>query len=348
VNATTPKSRAHLVERAVQAMGVGGALGLRPATPLPPAAPPATAARSMTDSEASMGPASARAAAATAAADAAEAALAPSPSAEAVSAPSDDTAGTADSVPLALMQAAGLVAMSSSAGRTRLSEEIALVQQQALRTMRGLKSEEGRASRVILVTSARPGEGKTFTALNLAAAVASGGGYPTILVDADGKRGSVSELLGRRSHLGLHALALQPDRDPKPLLTPTAVPRLSLIGYGSRPTGISDEVANVPPGTQLAAAILRLAQAFPKHVIVVDSAPCLATSDPGSLAAVAGQVLLVVQAERTQRNEVEAALDMVEPCPALQLVLNRTHLTSNDSFGAYGYGAYGAYGANQT
>ncbi len=345
MNASTPKSRAHLVERAVQAMGVGGALGLRRPSP-PPAAPeeaaPDAAARAAADGAiTAMGPAAVRAAAAVAEADAARA------PAEEV-APAEATPGAAEVVPLALMQAAGMVALSSAAGRTRLSEEIALVQQQALRTMRGLKPEEGRASRVMLVTSARPGEGKTFTALNLAAAVASGGGYPTILVDADGKRGSVTELLGRRGHLGLHALALQPDRDPKPLLTPTAVPRLSLIGYGARPPGVSDDVANVPPGTQLAAAVLRLAQAFPKHVIVVDSPPCLATSDPGSLAAVAGQVLLVVQAERTQRNEVEAALDMVEPCPVLQLVLNRTHLTSSDSFGAYGYGAYGAYGAGQS
>ncbi len=345
MNASTPKSRAHLVERAVQAMGVGGALGLR--RPGPPPAPAEdiaqdAAARVAADGAiTAMGPAAVRAAAAVAEADAARAPAEDATQAEA-------TPGAAEVVPLALMQAAGMVALSSAAGRTRLSEEIALVQQQALRTMRGLKPEEGRASRVMLVTSARPGEGKTFTALNLAAAVASGGGYPTILVDADGKRGSVTELLGRRGHLGLHALALQPDRDPKPLLTQTAVPRLSLIGYGARPQGISDDVANVPPGTQLAAAILRLAQAFPKHVIVVDSPPCLATSDPGSLAAVSGQVLLVVQAERTQRNEVEAALDMVEPCPVLQLVLNRTHLTSNDSFGAYGYGAYGAYGAGQS
>lgn len=345
MNASTPKSRAHLVERAVQAMGVGGALGLRrpgpPPAPLKEAAPDAAARAEADGAITAMGPAAVRAAAALADADAARA-----PVEEA--SPAEAAPGAAEVVPLALLQAAGMVALSSAAGRTRLSEEIALVQQQALRTMRGLKPEEGRASRVILVTSARPGEGKTFTALNLAAAVASGGGYPTILLDADGKRGSVTELLGRRGQLGLHALALQPDRDPKPLLTPTAVPRLSLMGYGVRPPGVSDDVANVPLGNQLAAAVLRLAQAFPKHVIVVDSPPCLATSDPGSLAAVSGQVLMVVQAERTQRNEVEAALDLVESCPVLQLVLNRTHLTSNDSFGAYGYGAYGAYGASQS
>jgi receptor protein-tyrosine kinase len=61
------------------------------------------------------------------------------------------------------------------------------------------------------------------------------------------------------------------------------------------------------------------------------------------LAGIAGQVLLVVDAQRTERSEVEAALDVLEACPVLQLVLNRVRLTSNDSFGAHArYGAYDA------
>jgi len=197
---------------------------------------------------------------------------------------------------------------------------------------------------VVLVTSARPGEGKTFTALNLAAAIATGAGYPTLLVDVDGKRGSISELLGSHANPGLHALARDPGMKPTDLLVPTAIPRLSLVPFGTA-EATAEEGTGVPPGTLLAGAVLRLATAFPKHVIILDSPPCLAASDPGSLAAVSGQVLVVVHAEKTQRNEVEAALDMVESCPVLQLVLNRTHMTTSDSFGAYGYGAYGGYGA---
>ncbi|HEY8613579.1 MAG TPA: hypothetical protein VIL69_20155, partial [Roseomonas sp.] len=52
-------------------------------------------------------------------------------------------------------------------------------------------------------------------------------------------------------------------------------------------------------------------------------------------ATVSGQVVLVVEAERTQRSEVEAALDLVEACPVLQLLLNKARLTESDTFGAY-------------
>jgi receptor protein-tyrosine kinase len=351
VNAATPKSRTHLVERAVEAMGLGGARPLAKASPVPAlpeaaarAAGPlvATAPGPLLDTAGVTGAPAAAAPAAPPPVAGPAASIAPSAAAP----PAGAAAVSGDPVTIAAMQGAGLVALAASGGgRTRLSEELALVQQQVLRTIRGLAHEEGRATRVVLVTSARPGEGKTFTALNLAAAIATGGGAPTLLVDADGKRGSVSELLGRRGVLGLQALALQPELPVAPLLQPTAISRLDLVAYGTRPTGLSEEFNIAPPGTLLANAILRLAEAYPRHVLVVDSPPCLAASDPGSLAAIAGQVLVVVQAERTQRNEVEAALDMVEPCPTIQLVLNRTHLTTNDSFGAYGYGAYGAYGA---
>jgi receptor protein-tyrosine kinase len=336
----TPKTRAHLVERAVEAMSAGGAMGLGRMTPPAGNDTPATEPPASPAAEPAAAPRMGAPILAEPAPRAAEPRAAEPPSAEQPSAEPERPP-----IPLPLMQAAGLVALSGKAGRTRLSEEMAVVQQQVLRTMRGLKPEDGRASRVALVTSARPGEGKTFTALNLAAAIATGAGYPTLLVDGDGKRGSISELLGVADAPGLLALARDPSMKVADLLVQTAIPRLSMVPFGIVDSAAAEDGTGVPPGTLLAGAVLRLATLFPKHVIILDSPPCLAASDPGSLAAVAGQVLVVVHAEKTQRNEVEAALDMVESCPVLQLVLNRTQMTTNDSFGAYGYGAYGGYGS---
>jgi receptor protein-tyrosine kinase len=135
-------------------------------------------------------------------------------------------------------------------------------------------------------------------------------------------------------------LAADPARPPATMLIPTAIRRLSLLSFGPLPNSIP----SIPPGQLVAAALLRLAAALPEHLLVLDTPPCLSTSDPGALAPIAGQVVMVVEAERTQRSEVEAALDMVDSCPTLQLVLNRAVLTANDTFGAYGgYSAYAAY-----
>jgi receptor protein-tyrosine kinase len=237
---------------------------------------------------------------------------------------------------LNVLARAGLI-LTPSTGRSRVSEEIGVTQQQVLRAVQAADAAEAR-SRVVLITSAHPGEGKTFTALNLAAASAAGGSHPVVLVDADGKKGSLSETLGMADSTGLRTLATDSRRHPRSMLMPTAVPRMWLLPYGAPVPGKPE----VPPGTAVAAALRRVAEAMPGHLVLLDSPPCLSTSDPSTLATIAGQVILVVEAERTQRSEVEASLDLVEACPVLQLLLNKARLTDSDTFGAY-VGAYAGH-----
>ncbi|WP_147426200.1 AAA family ATPase [Teichococcus wenyumeiae] len=235
-------------------------------------------------------------------------------------------------VALSALVAAGLTAVPAGSQRSRVVEELALAQQQVLRGM----EDAGGRNRVVLVTSARPGEGKTFIALNLAGSMASSGTRKVVLVDVDGKRGSISDALGVSEATGLRHLASSPQERGQPLLLQTEIRNLLVLPYGRAVTG----AAQVPSGTQLAEAITRLARSLPDHVLVLDTPPSLSTSDANALSAMAGQVVMVVDAGRTQRNEVEAALDMMEACPLLQLLLNRVSMTANDSFGAYGnYGA---------
>jgi receptor protein-tyrosine kinase len=240
-------------------------------------------------------------------------------------------------VTLARLAAAGLVAPAERAARARVLEEIAVVQTQLLRAVPKTPLQDGRAGNLIMFTSARPGEGKTFCSLNIAAGLARASTRPVLLVDADGKQGSLSMSLGLTDAPGLMTLSGDQALAPARPIVPTEVPRLSVLPYGSAASREGQ-----PPGPRLAAALVRLAAAMPQHVIVVDTPPCLAASDPSAIAPVVGQVVMVVQAERTERREVEAALDLVEACPVIHLLLNQTHLTVSDSFGAYGgYDGYG-------
>lgn len=324
-----PKSRAHLVERAVEAMAgrsvpappAPGEGGAPPAQPQPAPAPaltrPAAVAQATQGGQATQG----------------AAVLEPPP------APAPPPA---DIQPISVetLVKAGLVVAPGGTARSRLSEEIAVIQHGILRTVKATRATDGRCPRIVMVTSARPGEGKTFMSLNLAASLANSGTRPVVIVDVDGKHMSISHLLGHDLTPGLRILAAEPARPPASMLIPTAIKRLSLLSYGPVPS----DLPGIPPGQLVTAALLRLAAALPDHLLVLDTPPCLSTSDPGALAPIVGQVLMVVEAERTQRSEVEAALDMVDSCPTLQLVLNRAVLTANDTFGAYGgYSAYGAY-----
>ena len=232
-----------------------------------------------------------------------------------------------------LLRKAGLISPLGGA-RTRITEELGIIQHQIVRTVRATEAEEGRIRHMVLITSAKPGEGKTFCSLNIAARLALNTAEQVILVDADGKKtGALTELLEQRDAPGLRTLVGNAMQRPDTLVMPTAINRLFFMPFGAPPA----DDPGLPSGAMLAAALARLAAAMPGRILITDAPPCLATSEPTALASVAGQVVMVVKAEGTQRNEVEGALDMVESCPTIQLLLNRTHLVVQSGFGAYGY-----------
>ncbi len=179
----------------------------------------------------------------------------------------------------------------------------------------------------MVITSSRSGEGKSFTALNLAASIAEGANRPVILVDAERRAGSLTDLLDLRDVPGLGQLRDTDDSDPAGLLRRTAIPNLFVLPHGpARPPGAQ--------GGAMTDALLHLAKRLSDHIIVLDTPACLESSVAGVLATAAGQVALVVEAERTKRAEVEAALDILDACPTLQLLLNRSALRVSDRFRA--------------
>jgi receptor protein-tyrosine kinase len=340
--------RGHLVERALDALGpmlpeTEGGTPPRPAS-APPASPAASPPSPGPQPAEARQPEAVGAGATLPRPEPAPAAAAPAaPAASAPAAPEaapKPAAAPARPGPITLeaMRQAGL-ALAPGSVRNQTMEEVAIVQQQVIRSMLATPAEPGRCSHAVLVTSALPGEGKSFCSLNIAASIAGRGASPVVLVDADAKPAALSELLGVVDRPGLWQLANETMRNPAGLLLPTEIDRLFIL-----PSGVQRD-QEAPQGAQLAAAVLRLGAALPRHVLIVDSPPCLATSDASALAAVAGQVVMVVQAERTKRAEVEASLDLVDACPTLQLLLNQARMGGAGRFGGYGYGYGYGYGA---
>ena len=219
-----------------------------------------------------------------------------------------------------LLRRAGLI---DTAGPAR--EEIALVREQVLRSVDATPPAEGRQPRLVMITSARSGEGKSFVALNLAACIAEGAHRPVILVDAEQGAGSLTALLGMRGAPGLAQLRDSGGPDPAGLLRRTDVPGLFVLPHGiAGPSALQ--------GSAMASALLHLAGQLSDHIVVLDTPACLESSIAGLLATAVGQIALVVEAERTKRAEMEAALDILDACPTLQLLLNRLTLRVSDRF----------------
>ena len=167
------------------------------------------------------------------------------------------------------------------------------------------------------------------------AAIANTGSDKVLLVDADSKPRSISPQLGLAERRGFLDLVADPRLSPASVVLQSAIPSLSILPIGSRQAWEANSSPSITP------TIERLGRTYPNHLVILDAPPCLSTSDPHTIAAHVGQVVMVVEAERTQRSEVEAALDLVRVCPNITVLLNKVKLTSSNTFGAYDY--YGSY-----
>src|SRR5262249_13450719 len=88
---------------------------------------------------------------------------------------------------------------------------------------------------------------------------------------------------------------------------------------------------------QMFALTTEMTQRFADRFIILDTPPCMASSDAAALAPLVGQIVFVVEAHRTQQEEIEASLSMLSPCSRISLLLNKSEQAA-EHFGSYGYG----------
>lgn len=219
-----------------------------------------------------------------------------------------------------------------------LATELRIIKQPCLRNAHS--TQEGAAvqrGNLILVTSALPGEGKTFVAMNLAMSIALEVDHSVLLVDADVLRPSVFERYGLPPERGLLDLLVDPKLEVADVMLRTNVPKLSLLSAGTP----NPHAAELLASDTMDKLLDELASRYSDRIIVFDAPPLLPTAESRVLASRAGQVLMVVGAESTPQSAVERAFAAIESCPNVMSVLNRARVAG--SADGYGYGAYGTY-----
>jgi len=189
--------------------------------------------------------------------------------------------------------------------------------------------------KVILVTSARPGEGKTVASLNLASALAELGAR-TLLIDADLRHPRCHKALGVADDEGLSSwLGGQIELDA--LVRTLDVPGLFFLPAGPAPRSPAELVAS--PRMQWALTLLRERFDF----IVLDTPPVLAVTDAAVLARESDGVILVVKGRDTEAEAVRRARDALVLAGAsiLGVLMNDVGLEWGDSYlydADYSYG----------
>lgn len=187
---------------------------------------------------------------------------------------------------------------------------------------------------LVMIASAMTGEGKTFTAVNLALSMALEKDVKVLLVDADVAKPNLSQVLGLGKAQGLLDVLRQPELDVESLIHPTDLPTLAVLPAGTGAHEATELLASARMG-QLTEI---LGENDMRRIVVFDSAPLLQTTESAALAHVVGEVVVVVRAESTPQPVLLDALKVLEGHNSVSLVLNQSVRTADAAYYYYGYG----------
>ncbi len=224
-----------------------------------------------------------------------------------------------------------------SAERSRTAEEFRLVKRNLMAAwMADSRANGERPGRIIMVTSARPGEGKTFVALNLALAFSSEREVKALLVDADTHvdmhRSALKTVLGVNQAKGLVDVLTGAAHLDEALVR-TNIENLFVLPAGRG----GPHVPELFSSDRMNSLLNEMTRRFPDRIIILDTPPCMVSSDAATMASRVGQIVFVIEAYRTQQDEIEASLSMLSACPRISLLLNKSEQV-NAHFGSYRYG----------
>ncbi|MDX2222074.1 MAG: XrtA-associated tyrosine autokinase [Rhodospirillaceae bacterium] len=217
--------------------------------------------------------------------------------------------------------------------RSLIAEEYRIIKRPLLRSAFDRTATNSQFSHVVMVTSCKPGDGKTFTSINLAMSVASERDLYVLLIDCDIRRMDLSRKLGIADRKGIMDVLLDPKLAVADVMLRTNIPNLAVIPSG-QPVEAATELFASQSMTKL---VDEIASRYQDRFIIFDTPPILASSEPGVLALHVGHVIMVVSAGETTKAAINEALPMVNACPNVHFILNRATMAGGrDRFGYYG------------
>jgi len=219
--------------------------------------------------------------------------------------------------------------------RTPMTEDFRRIKRHILVNMAEPKA--GVPANVVMVTSALPGEGKTFCSINLAISIALEMDYSVLLVDADVAKPAIPKVLGlEEDKKGLMDLLLDRRIELADVLCKTDIGKLTLLPAGK----VHQHATELLASGAMRELLREMGERYQDRIIVFDSPPLLAASETAVLASQMGQIIFVVEAGNTSEAALKDALSRIESSNIAGVVLNK----GKGSALEYGYGGYG-YGA---
>ena len=230
--------------------------------------------------------------------------------------------------------------ISPNSPRSKIADQFRVIKRPLISNATGKSASPIANGNLVMVTSALPGEGKTFSAINLAMSIATELDFTVMLVDADVARPSVMRVLGLPTSPGLLDLVQAGSTDLAPMLLRTNIDKLTILPSGTP----HDRATELLASDAMIRLLDDMASRYSDRIIIFDSPPLLLTTEARVLASHMGQIVVVVRAGQTLRSEVAQALTTIEQCPVKLLLLNQV---TGAAMGGYGYGYGYGYGAEE-
>ncbi len=225
------------------------------------------------------------------------------------------------------------------AGPAAQASQFRIMKRPLIKNVADLRQTGQMRSNLIMVTSALAGEGKSFTAANLAMSMTTELDYTVLLVDADIARPSLARMLGFEPNQGLLDV-LEDKAALQDVLLSTNIDKLSVLPSGTPRPRATELLASDKMGE----LVEEMASRYPDRIIIFDSPPLLLTTEASVLASQMGQIVVVVKADGTPQAAVQRALSSIASHPVKMMVLNQVHAKMMQGPG-YGYGYSYGYGS---
>lgn len=238
-------------------------------------------------------------------------------------------------IDLAALEKKGFV--STGSARSHISEEYREIKRKLLANAFGTLSSTLNNSNIIMVTSARPSEGKTFTAVNLAMSIATEQDKRVLLVDADVLKPNTLRTLGLKERSGLMEYLLGDVYEIGEVMFRTNVNKLRII-----PAGRSHHLSTELLASQAMSNLINeFSTRYPDRIVVIDTPPLIGINESAVLANFAGQAVVVVEEGRSKMSDIQKAVERLNPDMAIGFVVNKS-VNNSDTNGYYGYSYYGS------
>jgi Mrp family chromosome partitioning ATPase len=189
-----------------------------------------------------------------------------------------------------------------------------------------------------MITSALPGDGKTFTSINLALSMSLERDVSVLLIDCDVAKRHVGDITGLEDDVGLLDALVDESLDIESLVVGTNLAGFSILPAGRRAEGTAELLSS----NRMRQVVIELCLHDPHRILLLDSPPLLITNEGRALLKIAGQVVLVMRAGHTPSHAVQDAVALIGPEQAGGIVLNHVGIGAGEGY--YGYGSYGIDG----